>query len=149
MTAIIVASVAASAAAVALASKHVGLLGLVPLGIGVAQLVRRDRPHDEEVPTGLQSASKIIGVTTITVANGGDNLAIYVPLFATRTHAGQALLSATFLVLTGAWCWLGHSLVHHPRLGAPIRRYAAPATPYVLIALGLYILSTLLGQEHW
>jgi len=147
MLAIIGASVAASAVAVALASKYVALFGLAPLAIGVARLVRRDDAGDgdaDEPPTNLRSASKLLAVTTITVANGGDNVAIYVPVFATQNQPNQLILSATFLVLTAVWCWLGHTLVQHPKLGAPIRRYAGPATPYVLIALGLYILSGLL-----
>ena len=143
MTLLIVASVAGSALAVALASKHVGLLGLAPLGIGIAQIVRRRDEPDGEAPN-LRGAGKILAVTSITVANGGDNLAIYVPVYANHSRTDQLVLSATFLILTGVWCGLGHALVHHPKLGAPIRRYAAPATPYVLVALGLYILSGLL-----
>ena len=142
MTLLVVASVAGSALAVALASKYVSLLGLAPLGIGIAQLVRRREKPDAEAPN-LRGAGKILAVASITVANGGDNLAIYVPVYASHSHAEQFVLSATFLTLTGVWCWLGHALVHHPTLGAPIRRYAAPATPYVLVALGLYILSGL------
>ena len=147
MLAIIGATVAASAVAVALASKYVGLLGIAPLAIGVARLVRRDASDDDanEPPTNLGSASKLLAVTTITVANGGDNVAIYIPVFATQNLPNQLILSATFLVLTAVWCWLGHALVQHPTLGAPIRRYAGPATPYVLIALGLYILSSMFG----
>ena len=143
MLLLIVASVAGSALAVALASKYVGCLGLLPLGIGITRIVRRDEKADAPAPS-LRGAGKILAVTGITVANGGDNLAIYVPVYANHGRADQLALSATFLVLTGVWCWVGHALVNHPTLGAPIRRYAAPATPYVLIALGLYILSSLL-----
>lgn len=145
MAALVAASVVASALAVALAAHYVGLLGLVPLGLGLAQLVRRMRgvhdSHDEQ--RGLQGAGRVAAVAAITIANGGDNLGIYVPAFATRTHAELALLGALFLLLTGVWCGLGYYLVQHPTLGAPIRRYAAPATPFVLIALGLYILADL------
>jgi cadmium resistance protein CadD (predicted permease) len=142
MSALIVVTAGASAVAVALASKYVGLLGLAPLGIGVARLLWR-ADEDAEEPPSVRSAGKIVAVTIITLANGGDNLAIYVPVFARQTRLGQLVLSATFMILTAAWCWLGYTLVHHPKLGAPIRRYAAPATPYVLIALGVYILSDL------
>lgn len=144
MTAISAASVLGTALAVALASEYVGLLGLAPLCIGISQLVRRRGGDDGDQAPDVQSAGKILAVASITIANGGDNIAIYVPVFATQSRAHQLLLSASFLLMTAVWCWLGHALVRHPKLGAPIRRYAAPATPYVLIALGLYILSGLL-----
>ena len=148
MTVLVVASAAASAVAVALAARYVAVLGCLPLAIGISQLVRRLRgaaSHDDDSePPGLRGAGKVAAISSITIANGGDNLGIYVPAFATRSHGELAVLGASFLLLTCVWCWLGHYLVHHPKLGAPLRKYAGPVTPFVLIALGLYILADLL-----
>jgi cadmium resistance protein CadD (predicted permease) len=143
MLALVLATLAVSALALVLARSYVGLLGLFPLGIGLWQLARRARSDgDDEAPavTRRNLAAQTVAVTLITIANGGDNLAVYVPVFATRDPFEILLLGGSFLVLTGVWCWLGYLLVSHPRLGAPIRRFAARATPWVLIALGLFIL---------
>ena len=76
----------------------------------------------------------------MTVANGGDNVAVYVPLFATAFDA-VATYALTFAVMTGVWCTLGYKLVNNNVLGGAIRRYGHVILPFVLIALGIYILS--------
>jgi len=83
---------------------------------------------------------RVLAVTLVTVANGGDNLGVYIPMFATAERAELTVYAVTMIGMTGVWCWLAHALIHNPRLGPPIRRYAEPLTPFVLIALGLYIL---------
>jgi cadmium resistance protein CadD (predicted permease) len=45
-----------------------------------------------------------------------------------------------FLVLTLGLCAIARWLVVQPRLGAPLRKYGALLTPFVLIGLGLFIL---------
>ena len=82
----------------------------------------------------------MLAVAAVTIANGGDNLGIYTPLFATRTGPEVALLIAVFAILTGVWCLLAHGLVNHPALGAPIRRYGRRVLPFVLMGLGVLIL---------
>jgi cadmium resistance protein CadD (predicted permease) len=130
--------------AIAIAPAYVGLLGLAPLGIGIAALLRQRGAEDEESPLQLNrrgsGVARVIAVTLVTMANGGDNLAVYIPLFASRSRIEQAIMATVFLLMTAAWCWVAQTLINHPRLGAPIRRYSRPASPYVLIALGVYIL---------
>ena len=142
MLALVLGTIAIAALALAFAPAYVGLLGLFPLAIGIVQLVRRGGADDDDAPavTRTNLAAQTLAVTLITVANGGDNLAVYVPAFATRSALDQWVLGGSFLVLTGVWCGLGYYLVSHPRLGGPIRRFAAPAAPWVLIALGVFIL---------
>lgn len=79
-------------------------------------------------------------VAAVTVANGGDNIAVYAPLFAGMTRTAWPLLGVVFAVLTALWCAVGLLLVRHPTLGPPLRRVARPVLPWVLVALGLYIL---------
>jgi cadmium resistance protein CadD (predicted permease) len=118
----------------------IGLLGFVPLALGIAKLVRRRRADpDEPRPAGARG---VLAVAAVTVANGGDNVGVYVPAFAVQTPPHVALLALTFLALTALWCLLAFRLVSHPQLGAPPRRWAGVALPYVLIALGLFILAS-------
>jgi cadmium resistance protein CadD (predicted permease) len=76
----------------------------------------------------------------MTVANGGDNLGIYTPVFATRSGADVALIGLVFAAMTLAWVGAAFWLTRHRTLGAPIRRYGGRVTPFVLIALGAWIL---------
>jgi cadmium resistance protein CadD (predicted permease) len=62
----------------------IGLLGLIPIAIGISSLVNKET---EQLADGTQEITpsfltpKIYTVATITVANGSDNISIYIPLF--------------------------------------------------------------------
>ena len=75
----------------------------------------------------------------MTIANGGDNLGVYIPLFASDPRM-TPLCAAIFAGMTALWCGLGYWLVHHRSLGEPIRRDGHRISPFILIGLGLYIL---------
>jgi cadmium resistance protein CadD (predicted permease) len=147
MAVLIVVSLLAAAGARAIPLDYVGLLGFVPVILGATKLVALLRRPDPKEPTAEPEArdrfgaSKLLAVAGLTIANGSDNVGAYVPLFATRTLREVGILVAVFLVLTGIWCLAAHRLVHHPRVGAPLRRYGHVVLPFALIALGVYILS--------
>ena len=144
MAILVGASITSSLMSVVVPMPYIGLLGLAPLAMGIVKLVqwrRQDDPGDPAAEARRPGhAGHIVTIAAVTMGNGGDNLAVYVPLFATRRWWQVAVLSATFLVMTALWCWLAHRLVKHPRLGAPIRRYGQRLLPFVLIGLGGYIL---------
>lgn len=141
MAGLIALSIAGALLAIAIAPGYVGLLGLVPLGLGILQLMRRgDDDDDETGPAAQGGILRAFAVGTITIANGGDNLGVYIPMFATADRLTLAIYAATMLALTAGLCWFAHTLVNHPRWSDPLRRYAGPLTPFILIALGLYIL---------
>jgi cadmium resistance protein CadD (predicted permease) len=148
MAVLFAASVAASLVSVAVAPEHVAWLGLLPIALGIKELVEQFRGEDEaddEAPaTGTRSrtgaVSRISTVTAVTVANGGDNLGVYIPVFAVRSGVDVALIGAIFAVLTVALCLAGHWLVNHSAFSAKLRKYAGRAVPFVLIAIGAWIL---------
>jgi cadmium resistance protein CadD (predicted permease) len=84
--------------------------------------------------------SQVLAVAGVTVANGGDNLGVYIPLFASATGM-IPLYVALVAAMTALWCSLGYLLVHNRLLGQHICRYGRVVLPFVLIALGLHILS--------
>lgn len=151
--ALVLASALAALLALTLPEGWVALLGVVPLLLGLSKLLalRTDaaggeggseahRIQDQERSAERGLRSQVLAVASVTVANGGDNLGIYVPLFATAPES-IATYALTFAVLTGVWCALGHLLVHNRVLGGAIRRYGHVVLPIVLIGLGVYILS--------
>ena len=129
------ASVAGSLVALAIPAVYIALLGLVPLALGLRLLFSKNA-SDETAP----SAQGVMAVAGINIAAGGDNIGVYTPLFASITGPTIAIYGAVFALLTGALCWAAHLLVTHPALGAPVRRWGPRLVPWVLIALGLWIL---------
>jgi cadmium resistance protein CadD (predicted permease) len=136
------ASALASLLSLVMAQAWIGLLGLVPIAIGLKQLwdlrAGADESNDEQVPSA--AGGTVFAVAAVTMANGGDNLGVYVPLFATLEARDIALIGLVFAVMTLAWLGLAQWLTRHRTLGAPIRRYGARAAPFVLIAVGIWIL---------
>ena len=147
MAVLVMASAACAFLSLAVPAGWIGLLGLAPLALGLRGLwaLWRDRraagagaPPDE--PRPRPSRYKALAVAGVTVANGEDNLAVYIPLFASAPRL-MPFYAAVFAVMTAAWCALGYLLVHNPLVGDRIRRHGRAALPLVLIGLGLWILS--------
>jgi cadmium resistance protein CadD (predicted permease) len=135
MAAIVAISLAAASAALAISPQRVGLLGVAPIVIGIGKLLRLGK-EDEEQPT----AAGIIQVATVTIVNGGDNIAAYTPIFATQGSRDMIATLAIFAVLTLVWCFAALGLVRHTAVGKPLRRYGHVLLPFILIGLGGLIL---------
>ena len=151
--ALVLVSALAALLALALPDGWVALLGIVPLAMGFSKLpaLRTDASNgkggsDEDRIQGQERnaerglRSQVFAIASVTVANGGDNVGAYVPIFATDLGA-IVTYALTFAVMTGVWCALGYMLVNNRILGGTIRRYGHVLLPIVLIALGVYILS--------
>ncbi len=127
-------SVAAALGLRMVPEQYVRLLGAVPILLGIRAWL--DRDGDEDAP----SAVGVLSTALLTVANGGDNLGVYIPLL-TGFSAGQlALCAGVFAVMTLLWCLLGSRLAALPRVGGFIQRYKGFLVPVVLILLGVSIL---------
>jgi cadmium resistance protein CadD (predicted permease) len=140
---LVLASAVAGVAAVAVPPGWTALLGLVPLGLGLYKafgLVRSRGQEEEPVPSKLASGSQVLAVIGVTVANGADNLSVYIPLFAAERRS-IIVYAAVFGVLTSLWCVLGWALVNSPLVGRKLQRYGHVILPLVLVLLGLYIVA--------
>jgi cadmium resistance protein CadD (predicted permease) len=136
-------SAAGAAFALLLPDVLVRLLGLVPLALGLVGLAnalgrgqaddRGDAPPATRLDTGR--------VTAITIANGADNVAIYVPLFASAGAGGMVLTAAIFLALIALLLLVSWAIGSRPAVERAVERAGAYAVPVVLIALGVFILA--------
>jgi cadmium resistance protein CadD (predicted permease) len=84
-------------------------------------------------------------VALLTLAAGGDNLAVYVPLFAAAPRA-IPVYAAVFAAMTALWCWAAGRLAAHPWAGAFVGARGRALLPVVLIGLGASILAGPLSQ---
>ncbi|MEB3174126.1 MAG: cadmium resistance transporter [Cyanobacteriota bacterium] len=129
-----------------------GLLGFLPIAIGVHKLCKTsddDLSFLTIAPPVFQRRKKrgfhflsppICSVATITFANGGDNISVYVPLFASLNPIKLALVLAIFYFLVGVWCAMAYGLASHPLIGKLMNRSGKHLIPFILILLGLWIL---------
>jgi cadmium resistance protein CadD (predicted permease) len=127
----------ATAGATLLPDDAIPYLGVLPVALGVrAAWALRDGEDDDGVPPTLGVGA----VAALTLANGGDNVGVYVPVFA-RADAGAVVTTiAAFLVLVVAWCWAGRRLARHPPVARLLARWGHVLLPVVLVALGVAIL---------
>jgi cadmium resistance protein CadD (predicted permease) len=131
-----------------------GLLGLLPISLGVSGLLEtiQNRPASEGPGSEPQSEtdhsiftdgggaiSAIVGVATLTIANGSDNIGVYIPLFARATTAEVLVILITFALGLLLWCLLAWQLTRLPSLALNLQGKAAWLMPFVLIVLGVVI----------
>jgi cadmium resistance protein CadD (predicted permease) len=138
-------SVAVSMLSLVIPGAYLGFLGIAPIAIGGKKLLDLDRGRDRteeslEVHPVSRAYMRTAAVALVTIANGGDNIGVYTPTFAIRSGHEVAMIALVFAVMTALWCFIAHSIVNHPKLGAPIRRYGRRVAPIVLIGLGFLIL---------
>ncbi len=124
----------------------IGLLGFVPIFIGIYKLIKRDDNDEIQIKTGNNNFfSNIItpqtyNVAAITFANGGDNISIYLPLFASSSWLGLLITISVFYILVGVWCAMGYYFTRHRAVTNIFNKYGNILAPLVLIGLGIYIL---------
>lgn len=116
-------------------------LGLVPVALGVRAGIALWRGEDDDEADAVQrSRVSVLAVAGVTVANGGDNLGVYVPVFTAAGPAAMTVYVVVFLAMVAVWCALGYRLATHPRLAGPLDRWGAVLLPFVLVAVGVSVL---------
>jgi cadmium resistance protein CadD (predicted permease) len=142
MAALFACSVAASLLSLVIPTAWIGLLGLAPILIGARELWEQygSRPHEDEAQPATATAGGACAVAAVTIANGGDNLGVYIPVFANQPFTALAVFGIVFVLMTWLWLVGARWLVGHPSLGTPIRRHGRRIAPFVLIGIGVSIL---------
>jgi cadmium resistance protein CadD (predicted permease) len=134
--ALVLVSAVVAAGLLVVPDEWTGLLGLLPIALGVRALVRRD---DDEPPPVVAG---VVGVAAVTIANGADNVAVYVPVLRTLGVADAAAFGLVFAALVAVWCVAGAWLGGHPRVTRLVERTGHWLVPAIFIAVGVVILAT-------
>jgi cadmium resistance protein CadD (predicted permease) len=138
----------------------VGLLGVLPIMIGIHQLMSKE--DDDESNDVIEEVEKVhteVGrprikqslwstlrdpkthrVTAVHVSNGGNNVAVYIPLFASSTLPSLGVILTMCYMTIGFWCFCSYNLTRFPGISVLIARYGRKIAPFVLIYLGLSII---------
>lgn len=145
--------------------EYVGLLGLVPIYLGIKGYIEYKKEINNKVEEEVQDTEEniqeqvvlnqenktlvsirkfispsILKVAGVTIANGGDNIGIYIPLFSSMKLYSILVTSIVFLLLTALWCFIGLRLAQHPFLNKNIEKYKHIFVPIIFIALGIFII---------
>jgi cadmium resistance protein CadD (predicted permease) len=121
-----------------------GLFGVVPLGLGLWGLSRLRGRSDSEVQSPALAGAGAVSVAALTVANGGDNVSLYVPLFRSVSVGDGVVTVVVFGLMLAVWCVLGTVVANRSRVVALIERGGHVIAPTVLVAVGLVVLASLL-----
>jgi cadmium resistance protein CadD (predicted permease) len=125
----------------------IGLMGIIPIAIGIKNLFeirKKNKSASRQVVQDKKNGSSLsfLAVTAVTFSNGGDNIGVYVPLFSKYNIVSQiATLTAVFIAMTAVWCIISYYFVNHPLVASRIRHIGNIILPFVLIGLGIYILT--------
>lgn len=149
-------------------SEYVGLLGLVPIYLGLKAYIDHKKDHKNNVDISqrqIQNSEELelrkitdikeegilsfvmkfinpnaVKVLGLTFANGADNIGIYIPLFSSMSLIDIFITVIVFMFLIALWCFIGMKLAEHSLIQRIIEKYKNIFIPIVFIGLGIFIL---------
>ena len=120
-----------------------GLLGLIPIFLGLKVLLLGDSDGEAIAKDGLRKDNKnlIFLVAMITFAScGADNIGVFVPYFTTLNLANMIVTLLTFLVMIYLLVFSAQKLAQVPSVVDPLVTYSRWFIAVVYLGLGMYIL---------
>jgi len=146
----------------AISSDWIGLLGILPILIGLNNLrlliVNKDESVENKSANLKQNARfrgfdsrerslldviqdrQTYRVSAVTISNGGNNLGIYIPLFASSSLKSLAVIIPICYLIICTWLFMSYNLTRTPGIALVLSRYASKLFPFVLMWLGLRII---------
>lgn len=120
-----------------------GLLGLIPIFLGLKVLLLGDSDGEAIAKDGLRKDNKnlIFLVAMITFAScGADNIGVFVPYLTTLNLANMIVTLLTFLVMIYLLVFSAQKLAQVPSVGETLEKYSRWFIAVVYLGLGMYIL---------
>ncbi|MEH2257757.1 cadmium resistance transporter [Nostoc sp.] len=132
-----------------LSKNWIGLLGLLPISIGISSLVNKEEDSSKEIIAATEEAEistipsffspQTYSVAAVTIANGSDNISVYIPLFASCNLESFLVIIGLFFLLLGVWCYVAYKLINNRVIAEVFTHYVNNLVPFVLIGLGTFI----------
>ncbi|MBS4190512.1 cadmium resistance transporter [Bacillus sp. FJAT-49705] len=114
----------------------IGILGLIPIFIGIQSLVSLCQMRKDKSNRFVW----LLKTASVTFVNGVDNIGVYIPFFSANSLRNIILIMVILLALVAVLCYLGNALVHQPLIAQTLERKGHIIVPFVLIGLGTFIL---------
>jgi len=116
-----------------------GFLGLVPLALGLKVAIKGDGDDDEASVNKKVSRWALVEIILITLSMGGDDLGVYIPLFASMNLNAILFNLGIYVLITLAFLALAWWMTSIKLLTAFLQKYERPVVAVIFILLGLYI----------
>jgi cadmium resistance protein CadD (predicted permease) len=113
--------------------RWIGLLCVVPFGFALHSWRQREKARE-------QFRRGSVTTFALTMGLGGDNLAVWIPLFRANGFAHAFLTVATFALWEIVFLFSAVKFATHPRIVRWGNLHATTLMPYVYVILGVLIL---------
>jgi cadmium resistance protein CadD (predicted permease) len=121
-----------------------GYLGVIPVGLGLYALLRRGSDTAVSIPgyavAGAGPMRLGVGSFALMLGNGGDSLALLVPLLAETSRQFLPAVLASWILMALLFTGLAFYIGGDERLAKRIDDRGSLVIPWVMVAVGLYIL---------
>ena len=121
-----------------------GLLGLIPIYLGIKVAIYGDSDGEERAKKELneKGLSKLVGtIAIITIAScGADNIGLFVPYFVTLSVTNLLITLFVFLILIFFLVFTAQKLANIPGVGEIVEKFSRWIMAVIYIALGLFII---------
>lgn len=147
-----------------ISSEYVGLFGLLPIYLGIKAYIDHkkesiDKGQGQQELENVENSKiqettdigrkhiitfmniSVVKVASVTFANGGDNIGIYIPLFISMSLAEILVTVTVFLFLTALWCFIALKVIEYPFVQRNIEKNKHIFVPIIFIGLGVFILT--------
>jgi cadmium resistance protein CadD (predicted permease) len=121
-------------------------LGLLPIALGfwagwtTWRERRRGRGEGVDAVAASAQSMRVWRVAVVAFANGGDNIGVYVPIFAIATVRTISVFTAVFFIGVAIWCIAARYFASHPIIARALSRWGHIVLPLALIVIGVVIL---------
>jgi len=119
--------------------ESLGYLGVVPIALGIRRAWQLRGPA--RGAAAWSPATGTMAVALVNVAQNSDNLMVFTCLFADSATELHGAAFGALAASAAAWCGLGFWLARRSPLAQPLQRVSRLALPFLLIAIGAYILA--------
>ena len=121
-----------------------GLLGLIPIYLGIKVAIYGDSDGEERAKKELneKGLSKLVGtIAIVTIAScGADNIGLFVPYFVTLSVTNLLITLFVFLILIFFLVFTAQKLANIPGVGEIVEKFSRWIMAVIYIALGLFII---------
>ena len=118
----------------------IGLMGFVPIALGIKSIFDYRKSEEQSKDSVQEHTDMTLTYTLLTIANGADNIGVYIPLFSNFSMADAVSSAIVSALMTALFCFAVRKIAELPYIQIQIRKYQAVIVPSVLIILGIVIL---------
>ncbi len=122
----------------------IGLLGLIPIYLGIRLAIKGEEEEDEgeviEKVSSGKSNRLFWSVALITIASGGDNFGIYIPYFTSLSISEIITVLVIFAISISVICYISYKLAKISFVADTLDKYKRIIVPVVFVGLGIFIM---------